>query len=173
MKTLNEIPILEFKELVLKNWMTHDGAWFLHCFRELGIEKTNRLNKAAIKSLSDIELKRVMKIWGLEKEPIDSFEKMKDLANGMFALGVGDFMGGTFSFPEQNVIRWQVENQGCFAYRGLKRMGVIDRYECGVLYRVFCWLENLGVRYTVSQPLDGCLFHTCGKCEIDIVLSLS
>jgi len=57
MKTLDEIGIYELKDLLIKNWMTHDGMWFYHCLQELGIEQTNRLNKAAIKSLAEIEIK--------------------------------------------------------------------------------------------------------------------
>jgi hypothetical protein len=64
MKTLNEIGVYELKDLLIRNWMTHDGMWFYHCLRELGIEQTNRLNKAAIKSPAEIEIKRAKKIHG-------------------------------------------------------------------------------------------------------------
>ena len=49
------------KEFIIKSWMTHDGAWFNHSLQELGIEKTNKINKAASKSLGMIEIKRFMK----------------------------------------------------------------------------------------------------------------
>ena len=30
----------ELKELLNKNWMTHDAMWFYNCLQECGIEKT-------------------------------------------------------------------------------------------------------------------------------------
>ncbi len=168
MKTLDEIGIYELKDLLIKNWMTHDGMWFYHCLQELGIEQTNRLNKAAIKSLAEIEIKRAKKIHGLRKDRIDSFQELRRLIEGAFTLSLSDFMGGTFSFPQEDIMRWEVKDQGCFAYAGMKRLGVVDRYQCGVMYRVFCWIENAGVQFTVSPQIDRCIFHTHGKCSGEI-----
>jgi len=171
MRTVEEIGVHELKDLLLRNWMTHDGMWFSHCVQALGIEQTNQLNRAAIKSLAEIEVKRAKKIQGMTKDRVGNFEELKDFIEGIFALSLGDFMGGTFSFPAENVMHWEVEDHGCFAYKGIKRLGVIDRYECGVLYRVLCWLENVGVRYRVSRPVSGCLFHQHGECKGDVVFS--
>jgi hypothetical protein len=173
MRRVDEIGMDELKELLIKNWMTHDGMWFYQCVLALGIEQTNRLNKGAIKALAEIETNRAKKILGIEKDRIDTFEELRDFLYGAFGLSVGDFMSGTFSFPEQDMMRWEVGDQGCFAYRGMKRMGVIDRYQCGVLYRVLCWIENLGVRYSVSPEISGCLFHSNGKCAGDVKFSFS
>ena len=172
MKTLDEIGIYELRDLLIRNWMTHDGMWFYHCLQELGIEQTNRLNKAAIKSLAEIEIKRAKKIHGLGKDRIDSFQELRHLMEGAFALSVCDFMGATFSFPKEDIMHWEVKDQGCFAYAGMKRLGVIDRYQCGVLYRVFCWIQNAGVQFTASPQIDRCLLHTYGKCSGEIRFSL-
>ena len=48
----------ELKELLVKGWMTHDAMWFYHSLQEFGIEKTNKINKAAIRDMSAIEIKR-------------------------------------------------------------------------------------------------------------------
>ena len=42
----------ELKELLIKCWMTHDAMWFYHCLQECGIEKTNRINRAAVKAVA-------------------------------------------------------------------------------------------------------------------------
>ena len=44
----------ELKKLLLKCWMTHDGMWFYHSMQEWGIEKTNKINKAAIQDRSRV-----------------------------------------------------------------------------------------------------------------------
>jgi len=39
----------ELKNLLVKNWMTHDGAWFLNSYLLFGIKDANKLNKKAIR----------------------------------------------------------------------------------------------------------------------------
>jgi len=34
----------------------------------------------------------------------------------------------------------------CFAYNGVKILGVTDAYECGSIYRIECWLNALEIR---------------------------
>ena len=67
MSVLSKIEKREIRDLLGKGWLTHDGMWFYHTYRELGIEKANTLNKAAIRSLAPIEVKRTMKILGIDK----------------------------------------------------------------------------------------------------------
>lgn len=66
----------EIVDLLNKCWMTHDGMWFFHCLQEFGIEATNKINKAAIKSLSSIETKRIKKALGIENK-IETYNDFK------------------------------------------------------------------------------------------------
>ena len=69
----------QLKELLIKNWMTHDGAWFYNCVKELGVNVANKLNKASIKTLAPIEVQRIKKALGMESEKIETFEQLKNL----------------------------------------------------------------------------------------------
>jgi len=162
---MNSLTKKELRELLNKCWMTHDGMWFYHCLQEFGIEKTNKMNKAAIRSLAPIEMKRIKKALGIED--IQTFEQLKELTEGAFEIVKGDFMNFTFSYPSENVLHWEFEAQKCFAYEGMKNMGVIDQYQCGVLYRIECWLDSLGIKYSVTPQVRGCLMHTSGNCSGD------
>jgi hypothetical protein len=71
---LNKIGKREIRDLLGKGWLTHDGMWFYHTYQELGIDKANKLNKAAIRSLAPIEIKRVKKALGIGGEKIGTFE---------------------------------------------------------------------------------------------------
>ena len=51
----------ELKDLLVKCWMTHDAMWFYHCLQECGIEKTNRINRAAVKAVAAVEIRRLRK----------------------------------------------------------------------------------------------------------------
>ncbi len=78
MSVLNKIEKRAIRDLLGKGWLTHDGMWFYHTYQELGIEKANTLNKAAIRSLAPIEIKMVKKVLGKGGEKIGTFEELKD-----------------------------------------------------------------------------------------------
>ncbi|HVN70545.1 MAG TPA: DUF6125 family protein [Desulfomonilia bacterium] len=168
MKTIEEIGTWGLKEHIIKNWMTHDAMWFFQCLETYGIGEANRLNKAAIKALAPIELGRVCDLFGIDKTRINDFDALKDIINAAFLVSKGDFMSFTYHFPRKNCLMWEWAGDDCFAYKGMKRLKVIDRYECGVLFRVLCWLDSLGIRYEVPAGLAGCLMHTAGKCSGEV-----
>jgi hypothetical protein len=170
MRAPEELSRKEITDLLHKGWMSHDGLWFYHCLRELGIEKANKLNKAAIQSLAPLEMKRLKKLLGVEK--IETFEEFKTLFTGGFELLIADFMNARMTFPEKNVFHWEFLPQQCFAYKGMQNMGVIEGYECGVVYRVECWIASLGVQYTIDPPVEKCMMHAKGICAGDFRLCL-
>ena len=165
MKSLDKLDKQELRELLNKCWMTHDGMWFWHCLQEFGIEKTNKMNKAAIRSLAPIEMKRIKKALGIEG--VQTFQQLKELIEAAVEIVTGDFMNFTYSYPSENVLHWEFEAQKCFAYVGIKNMGVIDQYQCGVLYRIECWFDSQGIEYSVTPEVGGCLMHTRGNCSGD------
>lgn len=158
MKTLNPV---EMKELINKCWMTHDGMWFYHCLSELGIETTNRLNKAANRSLAGVEIKRIMKAFGLGE--VKNHEDLKGMADCAFDVVKGDFMNFRYSFPEKNMIRFEM-GEHCFALEGMRRMGVEQEYECGIFNRVQGWFDALGLKYTVAPQILKCMMLSQGGC---------
>ena len=164
MKSSDTITKKETIDFLNKCWMTHDGMWFFHCLQEFGIEATNKINKSAIKSLSSVELKRIKDILGFEKD-IESFEKFRLFFIEAAKLMIPDFMNIRFSFPEENKMTWGFNQGKCFAYEGVNRVGAIDKYECGVLYRIKCWLEELGIEHKFSPEIDRCHMHQKGDCS--------
>jgi hypothetical protein len=154
----------ELKELLIKGWMTHDAMWFYHCLQECGIEKTNRINKAAIRAMSAIEIKRIQRAAGVGA--LDTFDAFKRFFEITMQIVKGEFMEFTYSMPAEN--RMHSEWRGsCFAYEGVKALGVIDRYECGIMLRIETWLDTLGIKYEVEPKVTGCMMHTDGRCFRD------
>lgn len=156
----------DLKELLSKGWMTHDAMWFYHCLNEFGIEKTNEMNLAAVRSMSAIEIMRLKKILGIPKDKnIETFEEFKRFTENINALIIPDFMKFTFSFPEENVMHFEFMPEQCFAYKGIKSLGVIDSYQCGVLQRIDCWFEGLGLEYAAEPGEVGeCMMNKGGRC---------
>ena len=142
----------ELKELLNKCWMTHDGMWFFHCMSECGMEKANKVNRAAIRSMSAIEIERIQKAFGISE--IRDAQGLKKLFQAAQETIVADFMHFDHRFESDTHLH--VEMHDCFAYKGMKRIGGIDGYECGIFERIEGWFKALRVPFTVtprSNPL--------------------
>jgi len=170
MSVLDRVEKTEIRDLLGKGWLTHDGMWFYHTCQEFGIERANSLNKAAIKSLAPIEIERAKQVLGIDKERIDTFDELMDFILTAIELILPDsiFKKIHFSSPSRDLIRWEWEKGQCFAYKGMKQIGAIDGYRCGVMYRIEGWLEALGIKCSLQPRIDGCLMHEKGSCEGEI-----
>ncbi len=149
----------ELKEVLTKSWMTHDAMWFYHCLQEFGIEKTNLVNKAAVKAMASIEIKRLQKALGQGK--FNTIDEFKHFFEKVMAIVAGRFMKYSNRYAD-NVMRSEWES--CFAYEGVKALGVADRYECGIMLRIESWFDTLGIKYEVEPKVVGCMMHTDGIC---------
>ncbi len=170
MSVLERIDKAELRDLLGKGWLTHDGMWFYHTYQALGIERANTLNKAAIKSLAPIEINRVKKILGAGEAKLESFESLRDFMLEALELILPGSVIKNFrlSAPSENLLHWQWEKRECFAYKGMKQIGIIDDYRCGVMYRIECWFDALGIKYSIDPKTDKCIMHTTGDCCGDI-----
>ena len=175
MGVLDGIEKTEIRNLLGKGWLTHDGIWFYNTCLEFEIEKANELNKAAIKSLAPIEVDRMKRLLGIAREKFETFDELVQFMLPALELTLPDsvFKKLHFTAPAGNLIHWKWESLQCFAYKGMKQIGVIDGYRCGVMYRIECWLEALGVRYSMQPVIEGCLMHEKGACEGEIQVFLS
>ena len=174
MSVLNKIGKREIRDLLGKGWLTHDGMWFYHTYQELGIEKANKLNKAAIRSLAPIEIKMVKKVLGKGGEKIGTFEELKDFMLEALEMILPNSVFEKFRFraSSKDLLQWEWESGECFAYKGMKQIGIIDGYRCGVMYRIECWLEALGIKYSIDPKIDKCMMHEKGACLGDIKVIL-
>jgi len=170
MTLFDQLNKQDLKELLIKCWMTHDGSWFYNSVKEFGIDFANKLNKGAIKNLSVLEVQRIKKALGKENGKITTFEQLQSFFHDAFSVLKGNFMRFNYIFPEKNHIHWEMN--GCFAFEGMKMIGVKENYECGVIYRVCCWLDALGIKYEIAPKISKCLLYSQKKCSGDIIVEL-
>ena len=163
METAVELSTEEIRSLLSKGWMTHDAMWFFAAYQDLGIEKANKLNLSAISLMAMIETKRILKAIGMENETFDSFEKIERFFEGARSTVIPEWMDFTWEKSGENSFRWQWHS--CFAYDGIKRIGAIEKYRCGVMLRIQSWINVLGVKYEMTPEVDGCLMHQTGQCK--------
>jgi len=62
------------------------------------------------------------------------------------------------------------KSQQCFAHDGIKEIGVIDQYKCAIFDRIEGWFDSLGIKYSVTPQVDGCMMPTNGNCFRDFRL---
>ena len=159
----------EIRELLGKGWLTHDGTWFYTVSSELGVDTANRLNKASIKGMAPIEVGRLKGVMSLSDGQLKSIGDISEFlpAAMQMILPVSVFSRLHFSVQPGNTLHWEWEKGECFAFKGMGRMGVIGEYDCGVMYRVECWLEVLGLDFTSTPKFTGCQMHSLGSCAGD------
>ncbi len=172
MEALETLEKREIRELISKGWITHDAMWFVHCLQEFGIEKTNKMNRAAVRSMSAIEVGRLKKALGVTTDQFDSFDELMGFFKGAMEIVLADFMQVKFTTPSKNIFHWEMEKDKCFAYKGMCMLGIPDKYECGVLHRIECWFDTLNIPYTMTPQVKNCLMHSQGECAGDFILDL-
>ncbi|MBU1493740.1 MAG: hypothetical protein KJ956_07215 [Actinobacteria bacterium] len=162
----------QIRDLLAKGWLTHDGMWFVHVAAELGIERANALNRAAIHSMSEIEVGRLLDALGVDAAALTTSDQVCSLLADGLAVVLPDSISSRISLsaPDPTAICIEWDEGECFAYRGMRRVGLLDWYECGVLYRIECWLETLGIRHEVDPPVGRCRMRIDGRCASEVRL---
>jgi hypothetical protein len=164
MDALSMISKKDLRELLVKCWITHDAMWLLQSIQACGAEKASAMNTAAVEAMALIEIQRIKKALGVTNSTVETFDDLIILIEGAFSLIKGDFMKFTFSFPKKNVFQWEWADNSCFAYEGVKKLGIADQYQCGIMVRVEAWLKGLGVEYLIEPEIDGCLMRSNETC---------
>ncbi|MBV6493309.1 MAG: hypothetical protein LDLANPLL_01325 [Turneriella sp.] len=164
MKSYADIDKEKLKELLNANWMTHDAQWLMLCAEKLGMVATNEINRKAVRNMASVEVKRLKKAMGVKE--IKNFAELKNFLECAFEIIRGSFMRFQMEFPEENIMLWKIPR--CFAHDGVKSLGLITQYECGIVERLYAWFDTLGVRYTISPKPKGCNMVDFGKCEMQI-----
>ncbi len=175
MRRLAEVPWEEIKDLLGKGWLTHDGMWFYHTFLDSGMEKANRINRQAIKSLAAIEMARARKVLQVEEEDLRTFEGLQDFIRDALEMTLprSVFSRASFTFVPPDVFHWEWKDGECFAYQAMRQMGAIEEYVCGVMYRIECWFEVSGIPYTVEPKIERCIMHQTGHCRGDFTIDVA
>jgi hypothetical protein len=154
----------QLKDMLLRNWLTHDALWYAEVAAKLGMAEASPMNLRVCRKLGRIEFKRLMN--AADALPPKNFTASREL----FELGKGVFV------PE--FIDIQIDYQGnsvqvfriseCFAYNGMKKLGLLSDYECGIFERIEGWFDAMGLRYTRTPDLRRGLKFKGEECRITV-----
>ena len=163
----------EIAELLGKCWITHDGMWFAHTLSAHGIDEANRLNRAAIKSMVPIEIKRFMTRFRVRREDLDNFAAFASFFSRVQPLLIPAFMNLSIRFTAPGTMGWRFNGKGCFAASGIARTGMLSSYLCGPLFRIQCWLDHLDISYEMIPQIRTCIMADMDSCSGEFRLLFS
>jgi hypothetical protein len=162
------------RDLLAKGWLTHDGMWFDEAARAHGVEAANDLNRAAIRAMVPFEVSRLCEALRVDPAGLSDAAAVARFVGAGIRLVTPESVSGHLRVEARDgALHWEWDEGECFAYRGMQRYGWLDGYRCGVIYRIECWLEALGVRSRGAPVVELCAMHPSGRCAGDLRLSLS
>ncbi len=66
LEDLSREELIKLVEVYARNWLAHDGCWFLSVENELGLDKAIEMDTKAWASFSPVEARRIMQTFGIE-----------------------------------------------------------------------------------------------------------
>lgn len=66
-ESLSRQELLELLKIYAKNWLAHDGCWFLSIEKKLGIDKAIEFDRDAWEQFTQIEARRIKEFLGLDE----------------------------------------------------------------------------------------------------------
>lgn len=154
------------KEILRKNWQSHDGRWQFEMFSELGPEKGNSINKEVARAVYRGATYRLLKAFN--KNKVSSMDEFKAILSAAMEL-----------FHAHENFKYQIERitdtslcafiTKCGTNDSVQKAGVVDLYECGCFScRAGCY-EAMGL--SVEEKCVKCLTKGDDCCEIIITIN--
>lgn len=158
---------IQLRNILIKNWMTHDALWYGEVAANYGMEAASPMNLRVCRKLGRIELKRLMKL--LDASGPTEMESYRKLFEFGWQIFVPEFMSFKIDYPDQNCQRFHIKD--CFAHKGMEQAGVLSEYECGIFERIEGWFDAMGLNYTRKPDLSRCLKFKGQECIITVELN--
>jgi len=154
----------QLRNILIRNWMTHDALWYGEVAATFGMAQASPMNLRVCRKLGQIEFKRLMNV--VEAPPPKNFQAYREL----FELGkdvfVPEFITIQIDYPGNSVQVFRISE--CFAHNGMKKLGLLPVYECGIFERIEGWFDAMGLRYTRTPDLSRCLKFKGEECRITV-----
>lgn len=150
------------RDILLKNWMTHDALWYVEAAKAFGMAAASPMNLKVCRTLGRIECRRLMKSAGAAPPGnIDEYRELFEFGKQVF---VPDFMKFQIEYPANDTQVFHVFD--CFAHKGMQKAGLIADYECGIFERIEGWLDAMGLSYNRTPDLSRCLKFKGQECRV-------
>ena len=150
-------------EILRKNWMSHEARYQMAIVQELGWERANDINKSVIYKMGKLMMYRLMNT--LEISHIDNIDDFKDICLTAQEFYYPPPIFSVYLNRESDTsLSGTVEK--CGTIDNVKRLGVLDQYECGCFAMRSGWYKALGM--DVEEKLGNCIKNGDNACEITL-----
>lgn len=151
------------EDMIRRAWYSHDARWFAAVAAKDGIEVANRLNRAVVRAVGQVEAGRLARALG--KQRAESVEEFLEFLQGGLDLYVAP--------PLMNMDIRQIDDRSyevtvndCFVHTGIEKAGIAATYECAVWDRVQGYHEALGQSLEEGQlPATTCVRARGQECR--------
>jgi len=150
----DEVDPQAWRDLLLRQWMTHDAMWFGQTVLRQGIDVANDLNCAAVRAMAAVETTRVCRLAAIDQ--VSTPAQLRRFFDAAVALVIPRFMTFEMTWADGDT-RLTFHITRCFAHDGVAGLGLLEQYRCGIYERVYGWLDALGVTYETLPATSGCL----------------
>jgi hypothetical protein len=154
----------QLKDILLRNWLTHDALWYGEVAAKFGMAEASPMNLRVCRKLGRIEFKRLMSVVEAPlPKNFEAYRKLFELGREVF---VPEFITMQIDYPGDSSQVFRVSE--CFAHLGMKRLGLLSEYECGIFERIEGWFDAMGLRYTRTPGLSRCLKYKQEECRVTV-----
>jgi len=154
----------QLRDILIKNWMTHDALWYGEVAAKFGMAEASPMNLRVCRKLGHIEFGRLMKmVEALPPKDIQEYQELFELGKRVF---FPDFISVQIDYPGNDSQVFHFLD--CFAHRGMKKLGLLPDYECGIFERIEGWFDAMGLKYSRTPDLSRCLKFKGKECEIAV-----
>ncbi len=168
-RLLDSLTHEDRENILLRNWMSHDGHWFRNVAEEFGPEAANKLNMRTCRSIGRTDWFRLVKALGIDKvESLGQFLEIFKAAWQLYALPP-PYVDVDITVRD-NRITAQVKK--CFAYEAVESVGMEKIYDCGIFERIRSWIDAARIEYELKPPIGKCLRSQGKECRRTIVLHI-
>jgi hypothetical protein len=141
------------KDLLIKDWMSHDARWFMAVVEHFGIEHANRLNQKVARELGRVEMRRFMK--ALDLSPSRNMEDYLNLKKAGLSMFGPDLVDYEIKILDHQT--YEMHLTRCFAHENIVKAGIKDQYECGIFSRLQGWIDAQGLEHELAPALGKCM----------------
>lgn len=129
------------EDMIRRAWYAHDTRWFAAVRAEFGTEVANRLNRAAVRAVGQLEAGRLAR--ALERQQTPNIDEFLDfLQDGLDLYVAPPLMDMALRKVDER--SYEVTVNDCFVHASIAKAGIADTYECAVWDRVQGYHEALG-----------------------------
>lgn len=154
----------QLRNILIKNWMTHDALWYGEVAAKFGMAEASPMNLRVCRKLGQIEFGRLMKMVGAPSpKNIEEYQELFEIGKQVF---FPDFISVQIDYPSDDSQVFHFLD--CFAHRGMKKLGLLPDYECGIFERIEGWFDAMGLKYTRTPDLSRCLKFKGKECKITV-----